>query len=98
MHEFPLILTLTVALTAALVLGFITHRLSLSPIVGYLLAGVVVGPGTPGFVADKHLADQMAEVGVIVLMFGGGLYWDSCLAWVLAGRGKRELCLAWRFP
>jgi CPA2 family monovalent cation:H+ antiporter-2 len=73
-HEFPLILTLTVALTAALVLGFITHRLSLSPIVGYLLAGVAVGPGTPGFVADKHLADQMAEVGVILLMFGVGLH------------------------
>ncbi len=74
MHEFPLILTLTVALTAALVLGFITHKLSLSPIVGYLLAGVAVGPGTPGFVADKHLADQMAEVGVILLMFGVGLH------------------------
>jgi CPA2 family monovalent cation:H+ antiporter-2 len=74
MHEFDLILTLTCGLTAALVLGYITHRLSLSPIVGYLLAGIVVGPATPGFVANKHLADQMAEVGVILLMFGVGLH------------------------
>jgi CPA2 family monovalent cation:H+ antiporter-2 len=76
MHEFDLILTLTCALTAALVLGYITHRLSLSPIVGYLLAGIVVGPATPGFVANKHLADQMAEIGVILLMFGVGLHFD----------------------
>jgi CPA2 family monovalent cation:H+ antiporter-2 len=76
MHEFDLILTLTCGLTAALVLGYITHRLSLSPIVGYLLAGIVVGPATPGFVANKHLADQMAEIGVILLMFGVGLHFD----------------------
>jgi CPA2 family monovalent cation:H+ antiporter-2 len=74
MHESDLILTLTAGLTAALVLGYITHRLSLSPIVGYLLAGIVVGPATPGFDADKHLADQMAEIGVILLMFGVGLH------------------------
>ena len=74
MHDFPLILTLTAALTTALVLGFITHRLHLSPIVGYLLAGIAIGPATPGFVADKHLADQMAEIGVILLMFGVGLH------------------------
>jgi monovalent cation:H+ antiporter-2, CPA2 family len=73
-HDFDLILTLGTALTAALVLGYITQRLSLSPIVGYLLAGVVIGPATPGFVADKHLADQMAEIGVILLMFGVGLH------------------------
>jgi CPA2 family monovalent cation:H+ antiporter-2 len=74
MHEYDLILTLSAGLTAALILGYITQRLSLSPIVGYLLAGVVVGPTTPGFVADKHLADQMAEIGVILLMFGVGLH------------------------
>jgi CPA2 family monovalent cation:H+ antiporter-2 len=74
MHEFDLILTLTLGLTAALVLGYITQRLSLSPIVGYLLAGVAVGPATPGFVANKPLADQMAEIGVILLMFGVGLH------------------------
>src|SRR4029079_15528541 len=74
MHEYNLILTLTAGLAAALMLGYITHRLSLSPIVGYLLAGIVVGPATPGFVADKHLAGQMAEIGVILLMFGVGLH------------------------
>jgi CPA2 family monovalent cation:H+ antiporter-2 len=73
-HNIDLILTLTGGLTAALVLGFITQKLKLSPIVGYLLAGVVVGPFTPGFVGDKHLSDQFAEIGVILLMFGVGLH------------------------
>jgi CPA2 family monovalent cation:H+ antiporter-2 len=73
MHELDLILTLTGGLAAALVCGYVTFRLGLSPVVGYLLAGFVVGPYTPGFVANKHLADQLAEVGVILLMFGVGL-------------------------
>src|SRR5215471_5810859 len=74
MHEnLDLILTLTGSLAAALALGYVTHRLGLSPIVGYLLAGVAVGPHTPGFVADQHLAEQLAEIGVILLMFGVGL-------------------------
>jgi CPA2 family monovalent cation:H+ antiporter-2 len=72
-HGFDLILTLTGGLTAALVIGYVTHRLGLSPIVGYLLAGTLVGPHTPGFVADASLAEQLAEVGVILLMFGVGL-------------------------
>ena len=74
MHNLDLILTLTAGLGAALVLGYITHRLGLSPIVGYLLGGVVLGPFTPGFVADRELAEQMANVGVILLMFGVGLH------------------------
>ena len=53
--------------------GYITHRLGLSPIVGYLLAGLLVGPYTPGFVADAALAEELAEIGVILLMFGVGL-------------------------
>jgi K+:H+ antiporter len=73
MHNLDLILTLTGGLVAALVLGYFTQRIGLSPIVGYLLAGLVVGPNTPGFVANKHLADQLAEIGVILLMFGVGL-------------------------
>ena len=73
MHEVDLILTLTGGLTAALVLGYITQQLRLSPIVGYLLAGIVVGPHSPGFEADHALAQQLAEVGVILLMFGVGL-------------------------
>lgn len=73
MHELDLIFTLTGGLIAALVFGLITHRIGLSPIVGYLLAGIAVSPSTPGFVADKALADQLAEIGVILLMFGVGL-------------------------
>jgi CPA2 family monovalent cation:H+ antiporter-2 len=73
MHGTDLILTATGGLAAALVLGSITERLRLSPIVGYLLAGVVVGPYTPGFSADRALAEQLAEIGVILLMFGVGM-------------------------
>lgn len=74
MHaNLDVILTLTGGLSAALVLGYITQRLGLSPIVGYLLAGIAVGPTTPGFVANREVADQLAEVGVILLMFGVGL-------------------------
>lgn len=73
MHSSDLILTLTGGLAAALVFGYITHRLGLSPIVGYLIAGIAVGPHTPGFVGNKALADQLAEIGVILLMFGVGL-------------------------
>jgi monovalent cation:H+ antiporter-2, CPA2 family len=73
MRDLELILTLTASLAAALVLGYISLRLGLSPIVGYLFAGFVVGPNTPGFVANKELADQFAEIGVILLMFGVGL-------------------------
>jgi monovalent cation:H+ antiporter-2, CPA2 family len=73
-HNLDLIFTLTGGLAAALLLGSITQRLRLSPIVGYLLAGVVVGPFTPGFVAHAGIAEQFAELGVILLMFGVGLH------------------------
>jgi CPA2 family monovalent cation:H+ antiporter-2 len=73
MEDLDLILTLTGCLAAALVCGYVTLRLGLSPIVGYLLAGLVVGPYTPGFVANAHLAGELAEIGVILLMFGVGL-------------------------
>lgn len=73
MHNLDLILTLAGGLIAALALGLITNRLGLSPIVGYLLAGIVVGPHTPGIDVNQGLADQLAEVGVILLMFGVGL-------------------------
>jgi len=75
MHESPaLIATLAIALTAALAGGLLAVRLRLPPLVGYLLAGVVVGPFTPGVVADTQLVPQLAEVGVILLMFGVGLH------------------------
>jgi len=69
-----LVLTLAGGLGVALLLGLVTQRLRLSPIVGYLLAGVVVGPFTPGFVADSAAAMQLSEVGVVLLMFGVGLH------------------------
>src|SRR6187397_1446045 len=75
MHaNLDLILTLTGGLAAALLLGYLAHRIGLSPIVGYLLGGIAVGPNTPGFVANRELADQLAEIGVILLMFGVGLH------------------------
>src|SRR5262245_25584006 len=76
MHDLDLILTLTGGLAAALLLGYATHKIGLSPIVGYLLAGIVVGPHTPGFVANRGFAEQFAEIGVVLLMFGVGLHFD----------------------
>jgi len=73
-HDLPLITTIAAAFTAAWLMGLLTQRLGLSPIVGYLVAGVLIGPHTPGFVADLHLAHQLAEIGVILLMFGVGLH------------------------
>ena len=73
MEDLALILTLAVSLSTALVFGYVTHRLGLSPIVGYLLAGVAIGATTPGVLADPAIAEQLAEVGVILLMFGVGL-------------------------
>ena len=72
-EHLDLILTFTGGLAAALLFGYITTRLGLSPIVGYLLAGIAVGRHTPGFDADPELASQMAEIGVVLLMFGVGL-------------------------
>jgi CPA2 family monovalent cation:H+ antiporter-2 len=73
MHGTDLILTLTVGLGVALLFGYITQRVGLSPIVGYLIAGTLVGPNTPGIAIDGGLAEQLAEIGVILLMFGVGL-------------------------
>ena len=77
MHdEYALLVYLSVGLAAALLFGFATERLRLSPIVGYLLAGIIVGPNTPGFVADTATAAQLAEIGVVLLMFGVGLHFN----------------------
>ncbi len=75
-HHTPLIGTIVAGLVVAFVLGAIAHRLRVSPVAGYLLAGVIVGPFTPGFVADMGLASQLAEIGVILLMFGVGLHFS----------------------
>ena len=75
-HSFPLIATIAIALGVALVLGFIAARLKLPALVGYLVAGILVGPATPGFVADIELASQLSEIGVMLLMFGVGLHFS----------------------
>ncbi len=73
-NQTPLIATLVAALGLAFAFGTIANRLRLPSIIGYLIAGVVIGPFTPGFVADQMLAQQLAEVGVLLLMFGVGLH------------------------
>lgn len=73
-HAVPLISTLAAAFGLALVFGFVAARLKLPALVGYLVAGIVIGPATPGFVADVEIAAQLAEVGVMLLMFGVGLH------------------------
>ena len=76
-HAPPLITTIVFGIGLAFVLGTVANRLRVSPLVGYLLAGVAVGPFTPGFVADQALALQLAEIGVILLMFGVGLHFST---------------------
>ncbi|WP_127997381.1 YbaL family putative K(+) efflux transporter [Piscinibacter defluvii] len=75
-HEIGLITTVAVGLGLALVLGFLAARLKLPALVGYLAAGILIGPGTPGFVADMDIAAQLAEIGVMLLMFGVGLHFS----------------------
>jgi CPA2 family monovalent cation:H+ antiporter-2 len=75
-HHTSLIAMLCVGFVLAFAFGLLAHRLRLSPIVGYLFAGVLVGPHTPGFVGDQTLAPQLAEIGVILLMFGVGLHFS----------------------
>lgn len=85
MHHLDIVITLAAGLAVALLFGALTRRIGLSTLVGYLLAGVVVGPYTPGFVADQGLASQLAEIGVILLMFGVGLHFHP-----------QELLRVWR--
>ncbi|WP_430422150.1 cation:proton antiporter [Methylibium petroleiphilum] len=85
MHDLTLIVTLAGGLAFALLLGALTRRFGLSTLVGYMLAGIVVGPNTPGFVADQSLASQLSEIGVILLMFGVGQHFHP-----------QELLRVWR--
>jgi len=75
-HDTPLIATIVIGLSLAFVLGLLAHRLKLPMIAGYLLAGIIIGPFTPGYVADQELATELAELGVILLMFGVGLHFS----------------------
>ncbi|MGQ5701831.1 YbaL family putative K(+) efflux transporter [Sandaracinobacteroides sp. A072] len=75
-HQTPLIATIAAGLALAYLFGLVAHRLKAPPLVGYLVAGIIVGPFTPGFVADQELALELAEIGVILLMFGVGLHFS----------------------
>lgn len=89
-HHVPLIATVCLAFVLAAIFGYVATRLRLSPIVGYLFAGLLVGPHTPGFMADTALAPQLAELGVILLMFGVGLHFtprDLMRVWSVAVPG-----------
>lgn len=84
-QELPLISTVAVGFTAAFVCGLIAAKMRLSPIVGYLIAGILVGPFTPGYVGDLHIAEQLSELGILLLMFGVGLHFSI-----------RDLLSVWR--
>ena len=81
MHHTPLIAMLVGGICLAFAFGMLAQRLRLSPLFGYLVAGVVVGPFTPGFVADSAIAQQLSEIGVILLMFGVGLHFSIGDLW-----------------
>jgi CPA2 family monovalent cation:H+ antiporter-2 len=83
MHDFPILINITIALAAAFVGGLIARRLGLPTLVGYLLAGVAIGPFTPGFVGDLHTIQEMAELGVIFLLFGVGLHFSLRDLWTV---------------
>ncbi|MFC7694238.1 cation:proton antiporter [Paeniroseomonas aquatica] len=108
-HHPQLIATLAVGLGLAFLFGVVAHRLRVSPLVGYLLAGVAVGPFTPGIVANQEMANQLAEIGVILLMFAVGLHFslkDLTAVWRIAipgslgrmaGATLMGMGLAWMF-
>ncbi|WP_084127364.1 YbaL family putative K(+) efflux transporter [Demequina sp. NBRC 110054] len=76
LHHAPLLLTIAAGLVVAFVLGFAAQKVKLSPIVGYLAAGIIIGPYTPGYTGDVEIATQLSEIGVILLMFGVGLHFS----------------------
>ena len=81
-HNVSLISTIAAAFSVALILGFAAERIKIPAMVGYLVAGIIIGPATPGFVADVHIASQLSEIGIMLLMFGVGLHFspDDLLA------------------
>lgn len=81
-YNLKIVLILTVGFASASILGYISQRAKLSPILGYLLAGYIIGPYSPGFVADLEISEQLAEIGVILMMFGVGLHfkWEDLVS------------------
>ncbi len=76
LHTPPIVSTIAIGLVLAFGFGVVAHRLKLPPLIGYLVAGIAIGPFTPGYVADQNIANQLAEIGVILLMFGVGLHFS----------------------
>jgi monovalent cation:H+ antiporter-2, CPA2 family len=111
-HEETLIATIAIGLGLAFLFGMLAARVRLPPLVGYMLAGIAIGPHTPGFVADEHLAPQLAEIGVVLLMFGVGTHFSirdlmavknvalpGALAQILAATALGALAAhAWGWP
>ena len=97
-HETSLIALLAIGLVFAFAFGFAASKLRLPPLVGYLLAGIAMGPFTPGFVGDIHLAQELAEIGVILLMFGVGLHFSTAdlkaVRWVAVPGGVVQIAVA----
>ena len=97
-HDVPLISTAAMEYVLAYVFGFAAHRLRLPPLVGYLVAGVAIGPFSPGFVANSALAGHFAEMGVILLMFGVGLHFSAAdllaVRWVAISGAIGQIALA----
>jgi CPA2 family monovalent cation:H+ antiporter-2 len=97
-HDVALIATLAIGFALAFVFGFAANRLGLPPLVGYLVAGVLVGPFTPGFVGDRASTGQLAEVGVMLLMFGVGLHFsvDDLIAvrWIAVPGALGQILIA----
>lgn len=75
-QDLPLVSTIAIGLSTAFVCGFIATKIRLSPLVGYLLAGIIIGPHSPGFIADIDIAEQLSEIGIVLLMFGVGLHFS----------------------
>lgn len=76
LHDMPLLTTVALGLSGAFICGLIAHKMRLPPIVGYLIAGILIGPFTPGYVADAKVAEQLSEIGIVLLMFGVGLHFS----------------------
>ena len=97
-HDVPLIATVAMGFVLAFAFGFVANRLRLPPLVGYLMAGVAVGPFSPGFVADGDMAGQLAEIGVILLMFGVGLHFSAAdlmaVRWIAVPGAVGQIVLA----